>query len=127
MVTLLVMFRRRPMNFGRRFMGFCRLRVADRWHIVHSLVFCCFVRGKYVRVAPVKHTTLSRERTTSRGSLRNETGVVALGGAGRAVLVDGQPAVDTKNPQVVACIIATNVSLPDSSRIPAHQSLGCNQ
>src|ERR1035441_4260640 len=44
MVTLWVTFRRRPMNFGRRFMGFCRLRVADRWHIVTPSFFAASLK-----------------------------------------------------------------------------------
>src|ERR1035437_8680956 len=44
MVTLVVMFRRRPMNFGRRFMGFRRLRVAHRWHIVTPSFFAASLK-----------------------------------------------------------------------------------
>jgi hypothetical protein len=40
----LVTFRRRPMNFGRRFMGFRRLRVADRWHIVTPSFFAASLK-----------------------------------------------------------------------------------
>src|ERR1039458_2180118 len=101
MVSLLVTFRRRPMNFGRRFMGFCRLRVADRWHIVTPSFFAASLKTS---VSGLRETYyfVPRANNVARFLMERNWRRRSLGSRGNLWLLPGTPRGTTRSNRGVA-------------------------